>query len=688
MDTTDRHGLPYLIADQAQKHVTVNEAVRALDALVQMSVRSAQVTQEPDAPQAGEGYILPAGRTGPAWGGLPEQAVAVWQDGAWAHFAARPGLTVYVEDEGAHRVWDGSAWTALAGGSGLAAPEASAPTFGVNAEGDATNRLTVKSDAVLHSHDDVTPGSGDVRHVLNKADSAGTASFVFQSDYSGRAELGLTGSDDFAFKVSPDGVTFHEALRIDRNTGAVTLPATPSASGAGSDAATVAAAFTDGLSAALLANGGVGGGNLARTKQIVLATSTGKVQIGSAEDGNRVEVYDSGAELAAGTVRQRLFLRRGEIAVLDGLNAGAVITSTAGIAGSSETSAGPMPLGLEGFAAEHFFFYAYRDSEDGKGQVFVAAGAVPASVKLMSGDGGTVIDEAEVDAFGLATLFTDADAELQVVADRPVFVGVAARMDAAAPAYWDLRLVPPLSTELIGYGTQGRVSALYPDTTIRWYRRDGTSGTLTAGPGYADLLSATGANDPDYEADACLILRADGPISGYSGADTSGVDATPFFPLSALSQRVPLPLAGHAYGDGSDNGIAVASPHEGTARLYLADGSLFATIPLTRGGTVVAPADQLCPCAGLAAKSDPEATTVLPAAFEGGYVEADVPIYVVQNANGNETVIAGGIKAGAKETALPGITPEDIRAEIRRDEAGFLRRRRIDGSGAETWVLC
>ena len=117
-------------------------------------------------------------------------------------------------------------------------------------------------------------------------------------------------------------------------------------------------------------------------------------------------------------------------------------------------------------------------------------------------------------------------------------------------------------------------------------------------------------------------------------------------------------------------------------------GSPFATIPLTRGGAAASPAGQLCPCAGLAAKSDPEATTVLPAAFEGGYVEADVPIYVVQNANGNETVIAGGIKAGAKETALPGITPEEIRAEIRRDEAGFLRRRRIDGSGAESWVLC
>ena len=221
MDRTDQHGLPYLAADQAQKHVTVNEGLRMLDALVGASARSASVTAEPAAPAPGEAYILPNGAAGPAWDGFAIGTYAVFQDGAWAGFAPRAGLSVFVQDEGVSRIWDGAAWAVSSGGAAE-----TTPSLGVNAAADATNKLVVKSDAVLHSHDDVSPGTGDVRHVLNKAGPDGTASFVFQTGYGARAEIGLTGSDDFAFKVSPDGATWYTALTIDRNTGAVTLPNT------------------------------------------------------------------------------------------------------------------------------------------------------------------------------------------------------------------------------------------------------------------------------------------------------------------------------------------------------------------------------------------------------------------------------------------------------------------------------
>ena len=36
--------------------------------------------------------------------------------------------------------------------------------------------------------------------------------------------IGLLGSDDFSFKVSPDGSAYHEAILVDRNTGRVELP--------------------------------------------------------------------------------------------------------------------------------------------------------------------------------------------------------------------------------------------------------------------------------------------------------------------------------------------------------------------------------------------------------------------------------------------------------------------------------
>ncbi len=57
---------------------------------------------------------------------------------------------------------------------------------------------------------------------LNKAAESDTASLLFQSGWEGRAEFGLTGSDDVAIKVSPDGSTWHTSLTLDRNNGGIT----------------------------------------------------------------------------------------------------------------------------------------------------------------------------------------------------------------------------------------------------------------------------------------------------------------------------------------------------------------------------------------------------------------------------------------------------------------------------------
>ena len=104
---------------------------------------------------------------------------------------------------------------AVAGGSML----------GVNINADETNRLAVKSDAAPFSHDDVMPGTGDMRFVVNKAAAERAASFLFQDNWSGRAELGLTGSNDLTFRVSADGSVWKNAIVIDHATARVTFPA-------------------------------------------------------------------------------------------------------------------------------------------------------------------------------------------------------------------------------------------------------------------------------------------------------------------------------------------------------------------------------------------------------------------------------------------------------------------------------
>lgn len=61
MTYTPRLGLPYLQSNQAQKHVTLNDALRRMDTLVQLCVNSAEVAEQPESPSEGDVYIHPAG---------------------------------------------------------------------------------------------------------------------------------------------------------------------------------------------------------------------------------------------------------------------------------------------------------------------------------------------------------------------------------------------------------------------------------------------------------------------------------------------------------------------------------------------------------------------------------------------------------------------------------------------------
>src|SRR3989304_3154296 len=96
--------------------------------------------------------------------------------------------------------------------------------FGINATADETNRLAVRSNAILFSDIEAASGGrGDIPLVINKEVAADTASLLFQDGFSGRAEIGLAGDDDVVFKVSGDGSAWTEAIRIDKDTGLATI---------------------------------------------------------------------------------------------------------------------------------------------------------------------------------------------------------------------------------------------------------------------------------------------------------------------------------------------------------------------------------------------------------------------------------------------------------------------------------
>ncbi len=220
-DTTSKLGLPLIAAQQAQKHVTHNEALATLDVLVQASVKDRDLATPPSAPAEGDMHIVAATATD-AWAGH-ENELAEFRNGGWVFHAPREGWRAWVEDEDALLAYDGMAWKNVARGVQSLNP-ADGGKVGVNATADDANRLAVKSDAVLFSHDDATPGTGDVRFKVNKAAADKTASLLFQDGFSGRAEIGLAGDDDLHVKVSSDGGVWREALRVDAATGKVVMP--------------------------------------------------------------------------------------------------------------------------------------------------------------------------------------------------------------------------------------------------------------------------------------------------------------------------------------------------------------------------------------------------------------------------------------------------------------------------------
>ena len=107
-DATTHLLLPYILAAQAQKHVTHNEALRILDGLVQLSVLDRDLTAPPGTPADGDRYLVASGATGD-WVGW-DLNIALWTDGAWLRLPPRTGWRTWVEDEALLLVWTGAAW--------------------------------------------------------------------------------------------------------------------------------------------------------------------------------------------------------------------------------------------------------------------------------------------------------------------------------------------------------------------------------------------------------------------------------------------------------------------------------------------------------------------------------------------------------------------------------------------------
>jgi hypothetical protein len=136
MSNTSNLVLPYLAAGQAQKHVTLNESLRKLDAIIQLSVVSATTIAEPASPTDGAVWILPSGKSGDRWSSFAAGSLAYYRDGAWVEIMPRQGWLAFAKDAGRLLSFNGATWqtflASLAETNTFAAPQTFASAHGAS----------------------------------------------------------------------------------------------------------------------------------------------------------------------------------------------------------------------------------------------------------------------------------------------------------------------------------------------------------------------------------------------------------------------------------------------------------------------------------------------------------------------------------------------------------------------------
>ncbi len=108
MTETSQLRLPLLQPAQAQKHVTVNEALVRLDGLSQLVLQSRSLSNPPGSVGEGATYMVPAGAVN-AWGGQ-DGKIAIYSNGGWVFVPPLTGWRGWISDESKPVIFDGSDW--------------------------------------------------------------------------------------------------------------------------------------------------------------------------------------------------------------------------------------------------------------------------------------------------------------------------------------------------------------------------------------------------------------------------------------------------------------------------------------------------------------------------------------------------------------------------------------------------
>jgi hypothetical protein len=185
MTDTPRLGLPAIEAAQAQKHVTHNEALTLLDALVHLAVLSRTLTVPPPSPAEGDCYIPAAGASG-AWTGFDLQLM-VFAGGGWMRLVPRPGMKAWIVSERLTVTFEDGVWrdgVALTGHGG---------------------RITLRAKEEELTLSGAFAETADAAFIPDRAVVLGVAS---------RTTLAITGASSYAVGIAGEAGKFGDLLGI------------------------------------------------------------------------------------------------------------------------------------------------------------------------------------------------------------------------------------------------------------------------------------------------------------------------------------------------------------------------------------------------------------------------------------------------------------------------------------------
>jgi hypothetical protein len=217
MDATANLNLPFIVAAQAQKHVTHNEALRALDAIVQLMVLDKDLGAPPGAPAEGDRYIVAAGATG-AWA-THDGRIAAWQDGAWSFYTPQEGWLVWIADEDKLYAWTSTAWAPLPVGQ-LAVSSVTFPPLRVERVTGVTSTIPGAQQLMATTSGDMVDGFGvnlnfAIRDDANAINEIGSLAFVRSgADNSGRFQIQPYNAGVIAtrFEIAPGGNVYFPGI--------------------------------------------------------------------------------------------------------------------------------------------------------------------------------------------------------------------------------------------------------------------------------------------------------------------------------------------------------------------------------------------------------------------------------------------------------------------------------------------